>query len=257
VAVGLLNVDYMVVGRALGPIALGFYLMAFNLSSWPVNMFSTAVARVSVAGFARLQRDIAALRAAFLRSLTLLMVATVPVCALLSALALPLVRFLYGGRWALAASALHWLAVLGAIRVGLQLCTDLLVAVGKGGTTLRLQSLWLVTLVPALAIGAEVSGIAGVGGAHVAVGLGVAVPAFLFALHLLGMSPAASLRAVGRPVFGGLLAAGLAVAAVSALSGDIATLAVGGTAGLLAYGAVVFPLRTRLRPSTGGSAEGG
>ena len=35
----MLNVDYVVVGRVLGPVALGLYLLAFNLSSWPVNIF--------------------------------------------------------------------------------------------------------------------------------------------------------------------------------------------------------------------------
>ncbi len=61
-ATAVYNVDYLVIGRILGPAALGLYVMAFNLSSWPVSMFTEAVGRVSVAGFARLQTDLPALR---------------------------------------------------------------------------------------------------------------------------------------------------------------------------------------------------
>src|SRR5688572_18299736 len=54
VEAGVMNADYIIVGNALGAVALGFYLMAFNISSWVPGIVSTAVRYVSVAGFARL-----------------------------------------------------------------------------------------------------------------------------------------------------------------------------------------------------------
>ena len=54
-AFAMLNIDYVVVGAVLGPVALGFYLLAFNLSSWPVNLVSAPVRRVAVPAFARLR----------------------------------------------------------------------------------------------------------------------------------------------------------------------------------------------------------
>ena len=50
----LLNTDYVVVGRLLGTTALGFYLLAFNISSWVQGVIGTSVRYVSVAGFSRL-----------------------------------------------------------------------------------------------------------------------------------------------------------------------------------------------------------
>ncbi len=41
VLLATMNVDYVVVGRQLGTTALGLYLLAFNLSSWPSNLLST------------------------------------------------------------------------------------------------------------------------------------------------------------------------------------------------------------------------
>ena len=51
---GTLNVDSAIVSATLGPAALGFYQLAFNISSWPVQSISAAARRVSFAGFSRL-----------------------------------------------------------------------------------------------------------------------------------------------------------------------------------------------------------
>ena len=65
VLLATMNVDYVVVGRQLGTTALGLYLLAFNLSSWPSNLLSIAVRRVAIPGFARLAGDRAELEQAF------------------------------------------------------------------------------------------------------------------------------------------------------------------------------------------------
>src|SRR5215475_11551176 len=164
----MLNAGYVVVGPLLGTVALGFYLQAFNLSSWPVNVFSTSVRRVSLAAFSRLQDHPAALLAA----------ATLPVCALLGLLATPLVSVVYGQRWAPAAQALQFLAVLGLIRVVVELLYDFLVAAGRSRQTMLLQGLWLALLVPALVVGAHLDALRGAALAQAAVAAGVVLPLY-------------------------------------------------------------------------------
>lgn len=246
-AVAMVNVDNVIVGRTLGPAVLGLYVLAFNLSSWPVNLLSIPVARVSVPAFARLQDDPARLRRAFARSLGLLMAAAVPICVLLAVLALPAIRVVYGAKWAGAAPALAFLAVLGLARVILQLCFDLLIAAGHGRRTLGLQALWLAVLTPALAVGAHLGGIAGVGIAHMLVAVGVMVPAFLAALGRLGFRPLELARSIWVPVVG---AAGLVVApllALRLLHPDLLVLAAGGIGGLALYLPVLALKRHELR----------
>jgi PST family polysaccharide transporter len=242
-ATAVYNVDYVVVGRVIGPVALGLYVMAFNLSSWPVGMFTEAVGRVSVAGFARLQSDLPALREAFSRSLALLMAAAVPVCALIAALASPLIRFVYGERWAPAAQALQFLVVLGLVRVAFHLAYDLLVALGKSRTALGLHLLWLAALVPVLTIGARSDGIRGTGVGHMVVALAVVLPAVLVVLRRLGLPLAQTVGGLTRPLVGGALAVAVALAVRRVVTGDFLELAAGGTLGLGAYLAVVAPLR--------------
>ncbi|GAA1789012.1 oligosaccharide flippase family protein [Planosporangium flavigriseum] len=241
-AVGLMNVDYVVVGRLLDPAELGLYLLAFNLSSWPVSILSVAVARISVPAFARLQHDLTALRAAFRRSLTLIMAPTVLVAVMLAVYALPATRVVYGPRWSAAAAALSFLAVLGALRVAMQFAADLLTAAGKARLTLVIQGGWIIALLPALVIGVTHAGIRGAGIAHVAVALCVAVPAHLAALATLRISPLDVLRSAGRPVAAGAAAALVAVGVQWLIADDLATLVVGGLAGAAVFAVVARPI---------------
>src|ERR1700694_1060337 len=178
-SVAVLNVDYVIVGRTLGTIALGFYLLAFNISSWPINFFSVAIQQVSIAGFAKLQDDRAKLHSGFIRSMTLLAVLTVPICVLMSALGHSLVEVVYGAKWTAAAGALQFLALLALIRVGQNLAFDALIAVGKARATVWLQCGWLVILIPTLLAGAHIDGIRGVAIGQILVGVSVVIPLYL------------------------------------------------------------------------------
>lgn len=253
-ATAVYNVDYLVIGRVLGPVALGLYVMAFNLSSWPVSMFTEAVGRVSVAGFARLQDDVPALRRAFTRSLTLVIAAAVPVGVLMAVLAEPLLGFVYGARWVPAAEALRFLVVLGLVRVGFHLAYDLLVAVGRGRAALGLHLLWLAALVPVLVVATRSGGIRGAGAGHMAVAALVVLPALLVLLGRLGIGAGDIGRSLARPLAGGAVAAAVAFVAGGLVTNDFAQLAVAGTLGLAAYLAVVAPLRRR--PELGGAGGG-
>jgi len=48
------NVQFTVIGHLTGPVLVGFYLLAFNVSSWAQNTLGQAIRYVSVAGFSRL-----------------------------------------------------------------------------------------------------------------------------------------------------------------------------------------------------------
>ena len=241
------NVDKIIVGASLDPVALGLYLMAFNQSSWPLTVFSDAARRVSLAGFALLAHDRAALERAFNRGLWLLLAVTVPVSVGLCVYADPMLRFLYGDRWSAAAPVLRWLAILGLVRVALFVAYDLLVALDRGRLLVILQGTWMLVLVPAMVLGAHLDGIRGVGIAHVAVALLVVVPAFGLALRRLGLRPSQVLRNGLRPVLGGLLAAASAWPVLASTDGSLARLAIGGTVLLAVYLPIVAPMQ-RLLP---------
>ncbi|EFC80586.1 oligosaccharide flippase family protein [Parafrankia sp. EUN1f] len=252
----MLNVDTMIAARVLGPVLVSFYAQAFNLSSWPVNMFSFAVRRVSLVGFSQLVAEPSRLRYVYARSLALLVAATVPVCVLLVVLGKAAIEAVYGEEWVPAAEALRLLALLSIIRVAVEITDDLLVAVGKARTMVRLQVIWLVALVPALSVGAHLDGVRGVAIGHLGVALVIVLPVFTLALRGLGFRLLKVARLLVRPALGGIAFAVVAQLGAQVTTVPVLQVLIGGSAGTLVYLAIVAPMRGMIRQASGGSAAG-
>ncbi|MEJ8641757.1 oligosaccharide flippase family protein [Streptomyces sp. MS1.HAVA.3] len=246
-ALGVVNVDTMVVGSALDPLALGFYVLAFNISGWPVRIISEAARRVSFAGFSRLADTPEALAAGFGRALGVVMAATVPLCVLLAALAAPIVELVYGERWLPAARALPWLMALGLVRIGCELAYDCLVAIGRRRSLIGVQGLWLLLLIPALVYGARTGGIVGVAQGHVLVAGAVVVPVFLLALHRGGIRLGTVARACAWPLLGGAVMTAVVLGLERYLGDGVLALLATAAAGTLCYAVCLLPARSLIR----------
>jgi PST family polysaccharide transporter len=255
VIMALLNIDYVVIGAHLGPVQLGFYLLAFNLCSWPVNMFSAPARRVSLPLFARLHAGETEASSAFVPVCTVLLLVTLPACLALAALAEPIVGIVYGDAWLPAASVLPWLMVLALARVLGELIYDFLVALGSSTSNLTLQVVWLGALVVALPIAVRVDGIQGVAMAHAGVALLIVLPAYAVVLHRAGVSLRAMAAQVSRPLVATAAAAAVVVAVVLLVGDQLVQLVLGAALIGAVYLAIVYPMRTLLRaPAAVGSA---
>jgi O-antigen/teichoic acid export membrane protein len=246
-ALAVVNVDTMVVGSTLGKVSLGFYVLAFNMSGWPVRIISEAARRVSFAGFSRLAGSPQALAQGFSRALGVLVTGTVPLCVLLASFAGPVVEIVYGSRWLPAAKALPWLMALGLVRIGGELAYDCLVAIGKRRSLFLVQGLWLAALVPVLVVAARTHGIVGVSAGHVLVACCIVVPAFLFALNRAGISAASIARACAWPFLGGAVMAAITFGIGRHVGDSRLALLATGTAALACYVVCVLPSRGFLR----------
>jgi len=239
----MLNVDYFVIAGLLGATALGFYLLAFNLASWPPNLLTVAIRRVSIPAFSQLASDRKVLYSRFTQIFGVVMTVTLPVAALLSILAVRVVVVLYGSRWLPTAQALIVLAPLGVARIGLNLCYDLFVAIGKSRTVLWLQGLWVAALIPAMIIGTSAAGIRGAAIAHVGVAFLIVSPAFAIALRRAQMPLRPLAATLIRPL-GGIVALAVVVLIVDqVIEQDFLALAVGGLVGIVVYGAAAVSWR--------------
>jgi PST family polysaccharide transporter len=220
----ILNVDYVVVSSQLGVHALGLYVLAFNVSSWISTLLSLAIRQVSLPAFSRLAGDREALEQAFTRSLTLVAGVAVLGGVLLAGLADPIISFLYGNSWLAAIGVLPLLAVLGAIRVILDLCYDLLVATGRAGALIKVQLAWLALLVVALPVGASLDGIAGVAAAHAIVAAAVILPLHASLLVGTGLRLSSVVRALTPVAAAGATAGAIALAALQVDAPPLPTL---------------------------------
>lgn len=229
----LLSVDNLVVARLLDPTQLGLYVLAFNVSSWPMSALGQSLRVVALPAFSGLgdeQRNESLVRG----SAPVVAVAGF-VGVMLACLADPLVRLLYGDTWHEAAVALAGLAVFGGIRVVFDLVATFLIAVGTTTAVLLVQVLWLASMVPAMLLGVHVGGLTGAGWTHVVVAVAIVLPAYLVCLGRVGVSARRLLTPWVMPLVALTPAAVVCWWIGHADAAPLLLLAGGGSAGLLLY----------------------
>lgn len=238
------NADQIVVGHVLGATALGFYALAFNLSSWPLTAFSMPIRTVAPALFSRLQHDRPAMRTTFLGCLELVETVTLPSCLLICGAAVPLVHVVYGSQWAMAAQALVWLGGLAAVRILFEFVYDFFVVLARSRVVFTVQVVWLIALVPALIAGTTADGIGGAAMAEVGVGLFVVLPWYLAELAVVGVKPRALLGRSLPPLLAAVVVGVAAHAIAGVISQPLAACAVSAGPALVVIGLLGFRLRS-------------
>jgi len=110
------NVDYIMVGRFLGPTALGIYMLAWQIMIAPMAKLNPVLTRVAFPVFARKQADDRALRDGYVELSKMIAILTFPIIVLAAATAPVLVPFVLGPKWNAAIPIIQILALLGLLR---------------------------------------------------------------------------------------------------------------------------------------------
>jgi lipopolysaccharide exporter len=231
----LLNVDYAFVGHFLGAAALGLYMLAYTVASWPYGLLGSVLNLVGMPAFSRVKHDPGLLKNAMANSVRAVTLIVWPMCAMMIALAHPLIVTLYGAKWAASANVLVLLSVYAAVSMVCLLFINIIIAFGQTKILLVLQLIWLGTLIPAMALGVHEDGIIGAAYAHISVIIPVVLPSYLLVMKRV---TGVRLAALGKAAVPALLASSAAALAArgvaSQLSSPLAQLA----AGLAAGGAI-------------------
>ncbi len=235
--------DKVIVGRVTGATILGFYLLALSVSSWAPGFIGSAIRFVALPGFARLsEKDTETLSKGVQRVVPLLVLCLVPIAVLIGVLAEPTVSFLYGPKWLPAAQPLRFLMILMVVRMLTGIAMDILMSTDATRWTLLINIGWAVAVIPALWFGTRASGATGAAIANAIVGVLVAMPLAVIALHRAGVRLGPIAHRLVRPLLAGGLA-GLVAYLLQKLVGPSAfvQLAVAGTGGLLVYVVTAVP----------------
>jgi len=232
------EIDSAVIGKVLGTEQLGFYTLAFTIAHLATTNLSKIASSIMMPAYSKLQTDIPALRAAFLRTLSLLMLVLAPATAGILVCADPLVHVVYGTRWADTALPLQVLAFFGLIRGVAAFNGYLFEGMGLPRVAFQLGIIRLGLVAVIIVPMTRTWGLAGTAWAMTA---GMAAQ-WLFGLpHLkrhVGISLADLARASWRPAWTSLVMGGL----VYALSLKLDGRSVGGLAALVACGIAVYGL---------------
>ena len=125
------NADNFIIGRYLGPEALGFYSRAYNLATIPKEMTVSIFGSVLFPSFARMQGNIIRQSDAYFKSINAIVLVTFPMSLILLISAPELVDFVYGAKWANSILPLRILSLAGFVYTLYAPCTSLLLGSGK------------------------------------------------------------------------------------------------------------------------------
>lgn len=234
----LLNVDKVAIGRISGTAALGLYVLAFNISSWPMSAIGQAIRSVSLAGFSRANREGAG--DGLPRAMSLSWGVALPVGVLLAALAHPLIVVMYGERWTPGAAALAALGMFGAMRVALDMVATYLMAKGAARGVLYVQIAWFAALIPVTVLATRWYGVAGAGWAHLIVAVAVVAPGYAVAVARVGGDPKALGKAMLVPIAAAVPMWFAAHLLAGAIQQPFLALVAGGAAGVAVYAALCW-----------------
>jgi len=125
------NVDYLVVGRFLGPESLGPYTVAYQLAAVPMQRMNPVLTRVAFPVLARTQSDSERLLRGYLKLVKAVAFLSFPLLAGLAVCASIAVPLIAGGGWLQAVPIVQVLCVMGAMKVLASTTGSLLLAKGR------------------------------------------------------------------------------------------------------------------------------
>lgn len=146
----VLNIDYLLVGRFLGPAALGVYMLAFRIPQLLIIQICDPISKVVFPMYAKMQDDPEALHKAFLMTLRYVSLVTIPVGSVIAALAEPFVLFIYGQEWVQAITVMQAITVYAVMLSLTYNAGDVYKAQGRMMLLTKISLLRLSLMIPAL-----------------------------------------------------------------------------------------------------------
>lgn len=124
------NGDYFVIGRVMGPTALGFYERAFKVMQTPTTMLGSVLDRVLFPAMSEIQHDNERLKRGFSRAISLGYIVQIPVCVAVAVTAPDLTALILGPGWEKSIAPLRVLALSIPLRIMVRLSDSLVRAKG-------------------------------------------------------------------------------------------------------------------------------
>lgn len=252
--------DILVLGRVSGTAAVGFYSMAKQLATVPVEKVGVVVNQIASPVMAELQKDAAGLREGFLRAVRVVAWITFPMCVGLMLLGRDFVEVLLTSKWRSLAPSLYPLCLFSMVRSLDMLVTSVLLARYRARALFHYQLVLLVLMPLAFLTGALLGG-----GPGVAIAWAVAYPTVVLfmareALRAIDATWGALAAELWPPTLATLTLAGAFVGArwlLPVWPGEpaLARLIMMGIPAALAYIAVLTtlggPIRAEIRQAAG------
>lgn len=188
----LVNVAYrrgddLIIGVLLGPVALGFYSVAYRLLMVITDTLARTIQQVAVPTFSRLQDEPERLRTAFSAAVRLNLMVAMPMAGGLAVVAPELVPVVFGAQWLPSVPAMQWLCVVGGLQGLGYFISDVMLSCGRPGLRLKLMIAQTTVTVAAFAVAATFGGFVAVAAASALSMIAFIPVALLLVKPLIGL----------------------------------------------------------------------
>jgi PST family polysaccharide transporter len=133
--------DNLLIGYFLGPVALGYYNLAYRLLQVTTQLFVGVISKIAVPLFSRLQQEPKKMRQVFYRAVNASNLIAFPLFLGISVLAPEIVVVSFGEKWLPSVPVIQILNLIGILYAGFYFNGPVLMAVGKPSWKLRLDSI--------------------------------------------------------------------------------------------------------------------
>jgi O-antigen/teichoic acid export membrane protein len=202
------NADNFIIGRFVGPAALGAYAVAYNVMLAPFSKIGDPLQRVMWPTLSKMQDEPARMATTWLRVVRLLAMITVPSLMGLVVVAPDFIPLVLGDKWKPAVPLIQVLAWVGILQSLQGMNIDILMARNRTATIFRYSVFFTVAHIAAFVLGVR-WGVLGVAIAYAVSSTLVEPVLTVLTSRAIGMSPWRFVRNL-LPIF----ATGLAMAAV-------------------------------------------
>lgn len=195
---GTEKLDSVIIGTALGPIALGYYYMAQRLLT-TINFVTISLAdNVMLPALSRMQNDEARLAQTFISMIVAAAMLWVPFVAGLGLVAPHLVPLFFSHKWDPAVPVIMIICITAISQVLSRTTSQALLAIGKPAVNVRLNLIQFVIMIGSFLIGVRF-GIVGAACAYTTMSIAI-VPFHLWALRRVVKVPIGQLLVEYAPV---------------------------------------------------------
>ncbi|MCL6582623.1 MAG: lipopolysaccharide biosynthesis protein [bacterium] len=149
------NSDFLIAGRLLGKEALGYYTLAFEMASLPLEKVVSMIPQIAYPTFAQVQHEEERVRHYFLKTCRLVALIVFPLFLGLFLVAEDLIRLVLTGKWAAAIGPLKILCLMSILRSLAVLGAPLTNALGRPNIALLNSLLCALILPPTFWVGAR------------------------------------------------------------------------------------------------------
>lgn len=150
--VAMRKVDDLLIGVVLGPVALGYYDIAYRLLLVLTALFTGTMTSVGLPVFSRLQNDLPRLRRAFMSAVRMTAAVTFPAFIGVAVLAGDIIPTVFGDQWGQSVPVMRILAIGGAMHALSYYNPAMLTAVGRPALGLLLAAVSAAVSIAGFAI---------------------------------------------------------------------------------------------------------